>query len=245
MFEQEHSTTALSIFTFQDMPVRTFIIDEEIWFIAADICKILDIGNTSMAVSRLNPKGISTTDTLTSGGIQKVTIVNEPNLYRLISQSRKPEAETFQNWMYEEVLPSIRKTGGYSLHQGQENFTATFTLSTSISPAELEHIEQWVDATKALFYPRNMEKNQERQHKKLLLAQAKDDLLHDEIIRHMTRLAERGHVWVPANEIRPYMKKPDGKNIEKAILEQKMQEMTKANTLQSQKTTQTTKYKLV
>jgi anti-repressor protein len=86
----------------------------EVWFALVDVCRALDIKNPRDAKTRLTEKGVVTTDTLTNGGIQKITFINEPNLYRLIFQSRKKEAIKFQDWVTEEVLPAIRKTGMYA-----------------------------------------------------------------------------------------------------------------------------------
>lgn len=82
-------------------------------FCLSDVCKVLDIRNPSMVKSRLSAKGLINTDTLTKGGVQTMTFINEGNLYKVIFQSRKPEAEQFQDWVFDEVLPSIRKDGGY------------------------------------------------------------------------------------------------------------------------------------
>ena len=93
--------------------IRTLTIDGEPWFVAADVCRALEIGNPSMAVERLDDdeKGISTIDTL--GGKQRMTIINEPGLYSLVLSSRKPEAKAFRRWISHEVIPTIRKYGGY------------------------------------------------------------------------------------------------------------------------------------
>lgn len=93
--------------------IRTLTIDGEPWFVAADVCRALEIGNPSMAVERLDDdeKGISTIDTL--GGKQRMTIINEPGLYSLVLSSRKPEAKVFRRWITHEVIPTIRKYGGY------------------------------------------------------------------------------------------------------------------------------------
>ena len=93
--------------------IRTLTIDGEPWFVAADVCRALEIGNPSMAVERLDEdeKGISTIDTL--GGKQRMTIINEPGLYSLVLSSRKPEAKAFRRWITHEVIPAIRKYGGY------------------------------------------------------------------------------------------------------------------------------------
>lgn len=93
--------------------VRTTEVNGEIWFCLSDVCKILDINQASKVKERLSQKGVVTIPTLTKGGKQSLIFVNEPNLYKTIFQSRKPEAERFADWVTEEILPSIRKTGGY------------------------------------------------------------------------------------------------------------------------------------
>ena len=93
--------------------VRTSIIDDEPYFSLNDVCSILEIKNTRDAKSRLNPKGVATTDILTNGGTQQANFINESNLYKLVFQSRKPEAERFADWVTSEVLPAIRKHGAY------------------------------------------------------------------------------------------------------------------------------------
>ncbi len=106
----------LTIFKNEDFgEVRTTLVDNQPYFCLADVCRILDIKNVGNCKARLNQKGIAITDALTNGGMQAMIFINEPNLYRCIFQSRKPEAEKFQNWVTSEVLPQIRKTGAYKL----------------------------------------------------------------------------------------------------------------------------------
>jgi prophage antirepressor-like protein len=95
-------------------PVRTLQhTDGTTWWVAADVCAVLDIRNVSHACARLkdHEKDIVSNDT--PGGDQDILIVSEPGLYRLIMGSRKKEAEAFQHWVFHEVLPQIRKTGAY------------------------------------------------------------------------------------------------------------------------------------
>lgn len=87
--------------------------DEQPMFCLADVCSILDIKNISDCKSRLSPKGVVTNDTPTNGGVQQMIFINESNLYKVIFQSRKTEAELFQEWVTSEILPSIRKHGVY------------------------------------------------------------------------------------------------------------------------------------
>ena len=105
----------LQIFKNKDFgEVRTSIINDEPYFNLNDVCRILDIRNPRDAKSRLNIDGVGTTDGVDSIGRKtEVTMINESNLYKLIFQSRKPEAERFADWVTSEVLPTIRKHGAY------------------------------------------------------------------------------------------------------------------------------------
>nr|WP_278997178.1 phage antirepressor KilAC domain-containing protein [Prevotella disiens] len=95
--------------------IRTAGNAENPLFCLADLCQALDIKNPSDCKSRLRKKGIVITDTPTRGGMQQMIFVNEGNLYRCVFQSRKPDAEQFQDWICEDVIPTIRKNGAYSL----------------------------------------------------------------------------------------------------------------------------------
>lgn len=95
--------------------VRVVMKDGEPWFVAVDVCKALDIKDTSMALTRLDEDEKGTSSIGTLGGNQEVLTVNEPGLYTLVLGSRKPEAKKFKRWITHEVIPSIRKTGSYSL----------------------------------------------------------------------------------------------------------------------------------
>ena len=100
--------------------VRQTMIGDEIWFVAADICRALEIGNPTMAIARLDDdeKRICNLNTLNTNegiaGNPNVSIVSEPGAYRLVFTSRKPVAERFKRWLAHEVIPAIRKTGGYN-----------------------------------------------------------------------------------------------------------------------------------
>ena len=111
------STTALSIFQFHDQEVRVYIdAHGKPWWVAHDVCTILDIRNVPDAMARLRLREKNTL-AIYDGipGNPHHTIINEPGLYRLIFRSNKPEAEAFQDWVYHEVLPSIRGTGTYGV----------------------------------------------------------------------------------------------------------------------------------
>lgn len=105
---------AMQVFHYEDdEQFRVLDRNGEPWFVLTEVCRKLGIGNPSDAASRLDEdeKGVATIDTL--GGRQNVKIINESGLYSLILTSRKPEAKRFKKWVTAEVLPTIRKTGGY------------------------------------------------------------------------------------------------------------------------------------
>ncbi len=112
----------LTTFNFKQVNVRT-VTDEQgnPWFIAADVCAVLEIGNVTMAMKRLDDdeQALISIEGLNRGNVPTNT-VNESGLYSLILTSRKPEAKNFKKWVTSEVLPSIRKTGSYSVPKQQQ-----------------------------------------------------------------------------------------------------------------------------
>lgn len=106
---------AISIYNFNENQVRAQLINGEPWFCLSDCCKALNIKNQQTSV-KLPENGVGKTYLIDSMGRQQsATFINEPNLYRLIFRSNKPQAQAFADWVYSEVLPSIRKTGGYGV----------------------------------------------------------------------------------------------------------------------------------
>lgn len=103
------------LFEYEGKQVRTIIKDGEPWFVAKDVCEILEIDSSQTRRLDEDEKGLYSIQT--PGGVQQMVCVNEPGLYSLVLKSRKPEAKQFKRWITHEVLPSIRKTGQYSLEQ--------------------------------------------------------------------------------------------------------------------------------
>ena len=94
--------------------IRTALIENEPWFVAVDVCRALEIGNSSQAISRLDADEKMITLISNEGnkrGNPNMTVVNEPGLYTLILSSRKSEAKAFKRWITHDVIPMIRKTG--------------------------------------------------------------------------------------------------------------------------------------
>lgn len=142
--------------------VRVAGTSEQPLFCLADICRVLEIKNVADCKSRLDQRGIVLTDTPTYNQhgakvVQQLVYINEKNLYKVIMRSDKPQAEPFQDWVCGEVLPSIRRTGSYSVQKLSRKELAQMVIEAEEEKERLqlkvkkqeEKIEQ--DKPKVLF----------------------------------------------------------------------------------------------
>lgn len=108
------TTDTLAVFRYTGQDLRAVTIDGQPWFVAADVCRVLEHTNPTMALAGLDDdeKGLSNVET--PGGTQAMAVVSEPGLYALIIRSRKAEAREFKRWITHTVLPAIRQTGSYA-----------------------------------------------------------------------------------------------------------------------------------
>ena len=106
---------SLVAFQFDTQEIRVVLIGGEPWFVAKDICDVLEQPSISKVLSRLKDYEKGLHSVLTLGGNQEMAIISESGLYRLVLTSRKPQAEPFQDWVVQVVLTDIRKTGSYSV----------------------------------------------------------------------------------------------------------------------------------
>ena len=115
--ERGVSVNELQIFNNEEFgSVRTITKDNEPMFCLADVCKALELEQVSRVKSRLKEDGVTNSKVIDRlGREQEATFINESNLYKVIFQSRKPSAEKFTDWVTDEVIPSIRKTGSYAV----------------------------------------------------------------------------------------------------------------------------------
>ena len=115
--ELSNASSAIKLFENPLFKIRVIMRCAEPWFVAKDACDCLEIVNASQACQTLDEdeKGIYKVYTL--GGSQDMMLISESGLYTLVMRSNKPEAKVFRKWVTSEVLPSIRKTGGYSVAQ--------------------------------------------------------------------------------------------------------------------------------
>lgn len=122
-------------FNYQEKQVRTILKNNEPWFVLKDVCDVLEISNSRNVAARLDvdEKGVHQADTL--GGSQQMLIINEPGLYSVILRSEKPEAKQFKRWITHEVIPSIRKHGGYYVGLSKE-LQAIFITDQKIQAVE-------------------------------------------------------------------------------------------------------------
>jgi len=153
----------VQIFNFNANQVRIQIINDKEYFCAKDICDILEIKNNRQALLRVESEDVILTDTPTNSGIQQMSFVNEAGLYSLIFQSKKEEAKNFKKWVFEEVLPTIRKTGKYEVAPQLPQFNSEFLLQLSEAMREKEKlIEKQTQEIQVLEYSKaTVEKNLE------------------------------------------------------------------------------------
>ena len=112
--------------------------NDEPWFVAKDVCAALGLGNSRQALARLDDdeKGVISADT--PGGEQQVQAVNEAGLYSVILGSRKPEARAFKRWVTHEVLPALRRDGGYMVARADETPEETMARAVLLAQATID-----------------------------------------------------------------------------------------------------------
>lgn len=174
--------------------VRTIGDAENPMFCLADVCKALELANPRDVKSRLADPGVVTTDVGVVTGKKKdgsdsvqnikMTFINEPNLYRCIFQSRKKEAEKFQDWIYSEVLPAIRKSGGYMMAAPEETPEQIMARALKIADDTLQRTKSQLNESK--------EENRQLKKENQWLKIDKDCLEKD-----VQRLQETHDRWLP------------------------------------------------
>lgn len=186
------------VFEYQGASVRTIVVDGEPQFVARDACDILELGDVSRAVSRLDDDEKGTISIRTPGGEQMMLVVTEAGLYALILGSRKPEAKLFKRWVRHEVLPSVRKHGAYmtpaALEQALQDPDTMIRILTSLKDEQEKR--------------RLAEQIIEQQRPKVLFAEAvsasKDSILINELAKILKQNGvdtgeRRMFVWLRQN----------------------------------------------
>jgi hypothetical protein len=114
----------LSLFSYKDQAVRVVGTPESPEWVAKDVCEILGLGDVSQALDAVKPGRKGTCTVPTPGGNQQMLTLKEAGLYELIFKPRKPEAEAFRDWVFDVVLPQIRKTGSFGKPETHAEFWA-------------------------------------------------------------------------------------------------------------------------
>lgn len=131
---------AVEMFDFQGQVMRTLVIDGDPWFVAADVCRVLEHTNPTVAVARLDDDERAKFNLGRQG---QATIVNEPGLYALILGSRKAEAKAFKRWITHDVLPQIRRTGKYAgAQQIEYQIPQTYAAALELAALQAKEIEE-------------------------------------------------------------------------------------------------------
>ena len=107
----------LQTFNFDHSPVRTFVDEQGEWFCGRDVAEALGYAKPRNALGRHCKGALKRGPLQTPGGVQEFTFITEPDVMRLIVSSKLPAAQRFERWVFEEVLPQIRRTGSYNAHQ--------------------------------------------------------------------------------------------------------------------------------
>lgn len=149
--------SSLQPFLYGSNEVRTVVVDGEPWFVASDLCRVIEHSNPSKAVAALDDDEKGLTKSSTLGGVQTLTVISEPGMYKLMARSTKASAKPFLRWLTHEVLPSIRKTGSYGIQAipapaltGTELLAAAVLEAQAIIAAKDQQIQEL--APKAAFH---------------------------------------------------------------------------------------------
>lgn len=139
---------------FEGKKVRIQVLDGKAHFHAQDVCKVLDIANSRDAVSRIDSLSVVSTDGQnTRGQIRRMNYVTEAGVYELVFMSRKESAKKFQQWVYNEVLPSIRKTGKYEIpkHIAEKSTEYRKGLASEWARSGVKERYQYADLTRTSY----------------------------------------------------------------------------------------------
>lgn len=124
----------MQTFVYSGAEVRTVQKDGAPWFVLKDVCQVLDLGSPHKVAERLDPDEKGRNLIPTPGGSQETTVISESGLYNVILRSDKPEAKPFRKWVTAEVLPAIRRSGGYIA--GQNDLSPAELMATALKVAE-------------------------------------------------------------------------------------------------------------
>lgn len=182
---------------FEGNEVRVVGTPEQPLFVLADVCKVLDISNVSDVKKRLS-EGVDSIYTLqTAGGKQHVIVINEDGLYDVILDSRKPQAKRFRKWVTGEVLPSIRKDGGYMIARQDESPEEIMARGLLIAQTTIERLRHEKEAATAKL---------EEQRPQVLFAEAVSTSQTSILVGQLAKLISQNGVSIGQNRLFAWMR---------------------------------------
>ena len=180
------------VFNYQGNQLRTVVIDNEPWFVAKDVCEILNHSNHKVAISRLDEDEVSKvylTDSL--GRKQQTNVVNEAGLYSLILTSNKPEAKQFKRWITHEVIPSIRKHGAYMTPETIEKVLSDPDTIIKLATTLKEERQKRLEAEKII----------EQQKPKVLFAEAVETSESSVLVGELAKILRQNGIDIGRNRL--------------------------------------------
>lgn len=136
----------LQIFSYDQNEIRMIMQEDGLWWVLADVCKVLELKEPHRVAARLDDDEKGRTLMTTLGGPQEMTIINESGLYSVILRSDKPEAKAFKRWITHEVLPSIRRTGSYQAPVSEAELLVRLAQANLAQERRISVLEQRVVA---------------------------------------------------------------------------------------------------
>lgn len=161
--------------------IRTVAVNGEPFLMLKDVCTVLEIGNPSQAKTRLKKDGVIINEVIDSlGRTQKADFINESNLYKLIFQSRKPQAERFSEWVTSDVLPTIRKHGMYATEELLDNPDLLIQVATQLKEEKQRN--------------KLLQEQNEEMKPKVIFAEAVESSKQSILIRELAKLIKQNGV---------------------------------------------------
>ena len=161
--------------------IRTVAVNGEPFVMLKDVCTVLEIGNPSQAKTRLKKDGVIINEVIDSlGRTQKADFINESNLYKLIFQSRKPQAERFSEWVTSDVLPTIRKHGMYATEELLDNPDLLIQVATQLKEEKQRN--------------KLLQEQNEEMKPKVIFAEAVESSKQSILIRELAKLIKQNGV---------------------------------------------------
>lgn len=196
--------------------VRTITHNGDVWFSAIDVCRILDISNPSQALTRLDADEKFTTIISNEGAItgeSSMSFVSESGLYSLVLGSRKPNAREFKRWITHDIIPTIRKTGGYVANEDlfintylpnvDDNVKALFKLNLQA----INQLNQIVDNQRATIT--SQQKKIEEDKPKVEFADHVADVSDCIDIGTLSKIAKKENIPIERNRLFKWLRKKD------------------------------------